>query len=240
MLFNSYQFIFLFLPITWAGYFLLGRFSTWSPVVWLALASLVFYSVSNWQFVALLLASIAFNYVIGSLLIRAKLSSAAFCGADRRRGRRPACARLFQICRLPCRRSECIGLDPTDREHSASGRDFLLQHHPDRVFGGRLSRRGRALSAALLRPVRHLFSASDRRTDPSPQGRDSAIRTGTVETPRSALGAVRTDDIFDRIVQENLHGGRHPAICRARLRTNAAFVRPGMDRRPRLHVPALF
>ena len=52
MLFNSYQFIFLFLPITWAGYFLLGRFSTWSPVVWLALASLVFYSVSNWQFVA--------------------------------------------------------------------------------------------------------------------------------------------------------------------------------------------
>ena len=77
MLFNSYQFIFLFLPITWAGYFLLGRFSNWSPVVWLALASLVFYSVSNWQFVALLLASIAFNYVIGSLLIRAKLSSAA-------------------------------------------------------------------------------------------------------------------------------------------------------------------
>jgi alginate O-acetyltransferase complex protein AlgI len=77
MLFNSYQFIFLFLPITWAGYFLLGRFSNWSPVVWLALASLVFYSVSNWQFVALLLTSIAFNYVIGSLLIRAKLSSAA-------------------------------------------------------------------------------------------------------------------------------------------------------------------
>ena len=77
MLFNSYQFIFLFLPIIWAGYFLLGRFSNWSPVVWLALASLVFYSVSNWQFVALLLASIAFNYVIGSLLIRAKLSSAA-------------------------------------------------------------------------------------------------------------------------------------------------------------------
>jgi alginate O-acetyltransferase complex protein AlgI len=76
MLFNSYRFIFLFLPITWAGYFLLRKFSNWSPVVWLVLASLVFYSVSNWQFVALLLASIAFNYVIGSLLIRAQLSSA--------------------------------------------------------------------------------------------------------------------------------------------------------------------
>jgi hypothetical protein len=47
MLFNSYQFIFLFLPITWAGYFLLGRFGNLAPVVWLALASLVFYSVSN-------------------------------------------------------------------------------------------------------------------------------------------------------------------------------------------------
>jgi alginate O-acetyltransferase complex protein AlgI len=76
MLFNSYQFIFLFLPVTWAGYFVLGRYSNSAPIVWLALASLVFYSVSNWPFVALLLASIAFNYVIGSLLIRTKLSSA--------------------------------------------------------------------------------------------------------------------------------------------------------------------
>jgi D-alanyl-lipoteichoic acid acyltransferase DltB (MBOAT superfamily) len=81
MLFNSYQFIFLFLPIAWAGYFLLGRYSNLAPVVWLALASLVFYSVSNWQFVALLLISIAFNFVIGSLLIRAKLSSALRFGA---------------------------------------------------------------------------------------------------------------------------------------------------------------
>jgi hypothetical protein len=62
MLFNSYHFIFLFLPVTWAGYFLLGRFGNLAPVVWLALASLVFYSVSNWLLVALLLASIAFNY----------------------------------------------------------------------------------------------------------------------------------------------------------------------------------
>src|SRR5712671_3522054 len=77
MLFNSYPFIFLFLPIALIGYFALGRLGNLAPVVWLALASLVFYSVSNWQFVALLLASIAFNYVIGSLLIRAKLSSAA-------------------------------------------------------------------------------------------------------------------------------------------------------------------
>ncbi len=73
MLFNSHAFIFLFLPIAVIGYFLLGRFSNLFPVVWLALASLAFYSVSNWQFVALLLASIAFNYLIGLLLITSRL-----------------------------------------------------------------------------------------------------------------------------------------------------------------------
>ena len=76
MLFNSYAFIFLFLPVVLAGYFWLGRRSNLAPVIWLALASLVFYSVSNWQFVALLLASIAFNYLIGYLLIAAKLAPA--------------------------------------------------------------------------------------------------------------------------------------------------------------------
>src|SRR6266568_7401907 len=69
MLFNSYPFIFLFLPIALIGYFTLVRLNHLAPVIWLALASLAFYSVSNWQFVLLLLASIAFNYVIGLLLI---------------------------------------------------------------------------------------------------------------------------------------------------------------------------
>jgi alginate O-acetyltransferase complex protein AlgI len=75
MLFNSYPFIFVFLPIALAGYFWLGRSSNLAPVVWLVLASLVFYSVSNWQFVGLLLASVAFNYFIGWLLIAKQLRS---------------------------------------------------------------------------------------------------------------------------------------------------------------------
>ncbi|WP_375412064.1 MBOAT family O-acyltransferase [uncultured Bradyrhizobium sp.] len=73
MLFNSYPFIFVFLPIVLAGYFWLGRSGNAAPVLWLALASLVFYAVGNWQFVPLLVASVAFNYVIGMLLIRARL-----------------------------------------------------------------------------------------------------------------------------------------------------------------------
>jgi D-alanyl-lipoteichoic acid acyltransferase DltB (MBOAT superfamily) len=73
MLFNSYPFIFLFLPVTLIGYFLFAKVANLAPILWLALASLVFYSVSNWQFVPLLLASVAFNYAIGSLLILQRL-----------------------------------------------------------------------------------------------------------------------------------------------------------------------
>jgi alginate O-acetyltransferase complex protein AlgI len=76
MLFNSYQFIFLFLPVALIGYFLMGRLGNLAPVVWLALASLTFYAVSNWQFVLLLLASIAFNYLIGLILISPRLRRA--------------------------------------------------------------------------------------------------------------------------------------------------------------------
>jgi alginate O-acetyltransferase complex protein AlgI len=76
MLFNSYQFIFLFLPIALIGYFLMGRLGNLAPVIWLALASLAFYSVSNWQFVLLLLASIIFNYLIGLVLISQRLRPA--------------------------------------------------------------------------------------------------------------------------------------------------------------------
>src|SRR3954452_22033857 len=74
MLFNSYPFILLFLPAALAGYFWLGRRSNLAPVIWLAVASLAFYAIGNWQFVALLLISIAFNYGIGHLLIVAKLA----------------------------------------------------------------------------------------------------------------------------------------------------------------------
>src|SRR5882757_10698949 len=77
MLFSSYSFIFLFLPVVLLGYFALGRRSNLAPVVWLALASLVFYGFGGWQFVPLLLASIAFNYGIGYLLIARKLDPRA-------------------------------------------------------------------------------------------------------------------------------------------------------------------
>jgi len=43
MLFNSYQFVFVFLPVTLIVFFLLGRANRVWAAGWLALASIVFY-----------------------------------------------------------------------------------------------------------------------------------------------------------------------------------------------------
>src|SRR5204863_1411475 len=99
MLFNSYSFIFLFLPVVLLGYFALGRRSNLAPVVWLTLASLVFYALGGWQFVPLLLVSIAFNYGVGYLLIARKLPPRrTVCRAHNRRRRRSRRPRHLQIC----------------------------------------------------------------------------------------------------------------------------------------------
>src|ERR1700761_5838068 len=79
MLFNSYPFIFVFLPVVLVGYFAANRLGAQAPVLWLALASLAFYAFGNWPFVALLLASIAFNYFIGFLLVSRHLSDRWRC-----------------------------------------------------------------------------------------------------------------------------------------------------------------
>jgi D-alanyl-lipoteichoic acid acyltransferase DltB (MBOAT superfamily) len=68
MLFNSYVFIFCFLPIVFFGFYLLGRYSSNLAALWLALASLSFYAYWNVYFVSLLIASIGFNYGAGYLI----------------------------------------------------------------------------------------------------------------------------------------------------------------------------
>ncbi|HLO76766.1 MAG TPA: MBOAT family protein [Magnetospirillum sp.] len=68
MLFNSHAFIFGFLPLTLVVYFLLSRRWPQAGIGWLALASLAFYGWWDVRFVALLLASIAFNFSCGLAL----------------------------------------------------------------------------------------------------------------------------------------------------------------------------
>ena len=68
MLFNSYGFVFAFLPLALAGLYILGQFGRGFGATWLALTSFAFYGAWNASYVLLLLASIAFNFSIGALL----------------------------------------------------------------------------------------------------------------------------------------------------------------------------
>lgn len=69
MLFNSYEFMFLFMPITLLGLYSLNKLcSTKIRIAWLVIMSLIFYSWWNPAFLFLLGGSICFNYVIGFLL----------------------------------------------------------------------------------------------------------------------------------------------------------------------------
>ena len=76
MLFNSYIFIFVFLPATLAGFFLLGRFSPAFAAAWLTAASLFFYGWWNPLCVGLLALSICFNYACGVSIARAGTAGA--------------------------------------------------------------------------------------------------------------------------------------------------------------------
>ena len=51
---------------------------------------------------------------------------------------------------------------------------------------------------------------------------------------------MRPDHLLHRPVQEDRSRRRNPAAGRARLRPEHAVVRPGLDRRARLHLAALF
>lgn len=71
MLFNSYAFLFLFLPVVLVGYQVLGRLLGDAALkIWLVAASLFFYGWWEPTYVALVLASMVFNYSVGRQLLR--------------------------------------------------------------------------------------------------------------------------------------------------------------------------
>lgn len=67
MLFHSFQYVFLFLPLSVGGYFLLGRLPFVWAKLWLLIGSLTFYGYHNPRSIPLFLASMGINY----LLVRA-------------------------------------------------------------------------------------------------------------------------------------------------------------------------
>lgn len=71
MLFNSYEFLFLFLPITFFVYFYLNSLRlTEASKGFLVFSSLFFYSWWNIIYLPLILSSMLFNYVVGNTLSR--------------------------------------------------------------------------------------------------------------------------------------------------------------------------
>jgi alginate O-acetyltransferase complex protein AlgI len=70
MLFNSYAFIFGFLPIALIGYQIAASFHRRAVVAWLAIASMAFYAYWRPAFLLLLVGSILFNYGLSLLISR--------------------------------------------------------------------------------------------------------------------------------------------------------------------------
>ncbi|CUH49070.1 MBOAT family O-acyltransferase [Ruegeria atlantica] len=73
MLFNSLPFVFIFLPLTLAGYYLLIRMGLKQWIfLFLVIASLIFYAVWNPPYVLLLILSVLGNYLTGLWIERAR------------------------------------------------------------------------------------------------------------------------------------------------------------------------
>ena len=75
MLFNSYEFIFLFMPVVFAGFFLIARKSHQGAIAWLGLASLFFYSYWSIAALPIMVVSIGINYWFGLKLSKIELKS---------------------------------------------------------------------------------------------------------------------------------------------------------------------
>ena len=69
MLFNSYAFIFIFLPVVIFGFYLLGRIRYEWSIIFLFVASLFFYGYWDLRYVGLLIFSIVLNYIIAILIL---------------------------------------------------------------------------------------------------------------------------------------------------------------------------
>ena len=241
MLFNSYPFIFVFLPVALVGYFAASRLGPQAPVIWLALASLVFYSFSNWPFVALLLGSIAFNYLIGWLLISRRL----------REGPRFAVLTVgvagdllalgifkyagFLVANFNAMFSTSVAVNillPVGISfYTFTQIAFLVD-----AYRGKVAHYALPHYALFVTYFPHLIAGPIlHHRDMIPQ-----FESAELEAAESASDPVRPDHFRDRPVQENRACRRHPAAGGARLPSGLAVLRSGLDRRAGLYLPALF
>src|ERR1700722_2170752 len=70
MLFNSHEFLFVFLPVTLLGFYLIGRVSRQTAILWLILTSLLFYGWWRPLNILIIGPSILVNYLLASFLLK--------------------------------------------------------------------------------------------------------------------------------------------------------------------------
>ena len=76
MIFSTYKFIFLFLPVTFSVYFFLNHFRFFSlSKIWLVICSLFFYSQGSPAFFPFFFASITGNYLFGMAMVKTEGNS---------------------------------------------------------------------------------------------------------------------------------------------------------------------
>ena len=167
MLFNSYVFLFGFLPVTLAVFFLLGRPRPAGPALaWLFAASLFFYAWWNPADLPFLLLSIALNYSLAVALRRRAATIAV-----RRLAASGIAANLlflgyykyagFVVANLNAVCGHVLAGRPTDRcrWRSPSSPSSRSSSWSTRTAAARGPR------SAALRTVRHLLPAPPRRPD---------------------------------------------------------------------------
>jgi alginate O-acetyltransferase complex protein AlgI len=76
MLFNSFAFLLVFLPLAFAAYFAMDRFRPEHRLVLLTVLSFLFYGYWDWRFAPLLAASIGVNWLVAQAFLRTRAAGA--------------------------------------------------------------------------------------------------------------------------------------------------------------------
>ena len=209
MLFNSYIFIFAFLPLALLAYYGLGRLSPRAAGLSLVVSSLVFYAWWRPSFALLLIGSATFNYLISQAIVRNeerdRLQSAILVlGVTTNLAVLAYYKYLFAV----------VGfLDSVGVTHLSLHSIILplgISFYTFTQIGYLIDcRQGMAKERGFFRvlPLRHVLSASDCRADHPSSRNHAAIRQGRDLSFQLREHGHRRDDVHHRIVQEGPPGG---------------------------------
>ena len=245
MLFNSYVFLFGFLPPVLVGTWALRHKNL--RLLFLTMASWAFYAWWDWRFLPLMLSTTMVDYVAALMIHRTDDRAPPQPLADRLARGQPRAARLFQVRRLLPQLAE------RDREgarrfaraarppHPPADRDQLLHVQLDVVHDRRLAEACRADEAhPRVHDVRRALPAPHRRADRPVRRPPAAAARAAAETH---LGRGRRRRVLLRVRACEEAPDRGSALA-ARRRALCELEAPRLRRLvgggDRLRAPALF